>query len=187
MKKKILALLLASVGPILGGTIDTTTPVDIGTINGIEQFANTIFAAHAVSVVLYPSWDPYITVGGVKKPYGFGGAILYPVSEYAFAGIRVDFLGNTYWAPSAVVGAKYKLKNLPGQPTVFTISGLLLPVSGAGSQNAQAQAVTGLGFTFTFLHNKANTMSLNGFCEGEKITNFDGINTHLGIAGGLKF
>src|SRR5438105_12938610 len=94
-------------------------------LTGAEGLAQTIFAAHAASLAIYPSWDPYITVGGVRHPYGWGAALLYPVSEYAFAGVRLDFLGNTFWAPSAVIGAKYTVKSLPLTPTFFTVAGII--------------------------------------------------------------
>lgn len=152
-----------------------------------ESLLQTIFAAHAVSVAVYPSYDPYITVGGVKKPYGFGLSVLYPINEYTFAGGRIDFLGNTFWAPSAVVGAKYTLKNLPLQPTVFTVAGLIMPLGGAGTENRVVGAITGMGATVTLWQSKDGNFTVNAFIEGEKWTNFEGAIIHPGIAGGLKF
>jgi len=156
------------------------------TVQELEQLGQVIFAAKSASLAIYPSYDPYITVGGVKKPFGWGAALLYPVSDYAFAGVRIDFLGNTFWAPSAVVGAKYTLANFPMTPTVFTVGGLLVPVGGAGTENNTAEAVTGVGATLV-LWTDHQHFSINVFAEGEKITNFPGINTHLGLAGGVKF
>lgn len=144
-----------------------------------------LMAARAASIAVYPSYDPYIKVGGVNKPFGFGMALLYPVSQYAFVGGRIDFLGNSFWAPSAVVGAKYTLDNLPLKPTVFTVGGIIMPLGGAGSQNSVAGAVTGLGVTATLIHR--GNFTLNAFVEGEKWTNFDGTIIHPGIAGSLSF
>jgi hypothetical protein len=156
-------------------------------LSGAENLAQTIFAARAASLAVYPSYDPYIAVGGVKKPWGFGASLLYPVSNYAFAGVRLDFLGNSFWAPSAVVGAKYTLQNVPTTPTVFTVAGLIMPLGGAGDQNRVAGAVTGVGATFSLYHSRDGNFSINAFVEGEKWTNFEGVIVHPGIAGAIKF
>lgn len=154
--------------------------------NGTDLL-QTLMAAHSASIAVYPSYDPYIKVGGVSKPFGFGMALLYPVSDYAFVGGRVDFLGNSFWAPSAVVGAKYTLDKLPLKPTVFTVAGIIMPLGGAGAQNNVAGAITGLGATATLYKSKDDTFSVNAFIEGEKWTNFEGVIVHPGIAGALKF
>jgi hypothetical protein len=179
MKKQLLSLLIAA--SCFAGTETTTIQ---------EPFLKDIgglFAARQASFAVYPSYDPYIKVGGVSKPFGFGAAFLYPVSDYAFAGVRVDFLGNTFWAPSAVVGAKYTLHNLPLTPTVFTVAGLILPLGGAGDQNKVANAVTGIGATAVLYHDSNDTFSVNAFVEGEKWTNFSGVIVHPGIAAAIKF
>jgi hypothetical protein len=146
-----------------------------------------LFASRQASIAFYPSYDPYIKVGGVAKPWGFGAALLYPVSDYAFAGARLDFLGNTFWAPSAVVGAKYTLKNMMFTPTVFTVGGLIMPLGGAGAQNRDVNAVTGIGATAVLWKDKAGNFSVNAFIEGEKWTSFDGAIIHPGIAAAFKF
>lgn len=170
----------------MAGTEPVTEPTAPWYTSGGDLF-QSLLAAHSASIAVYPSYDPYIKVGGVNKPFGFGMALLYPVSEYAFVGGRIDFLGNSFWAPSAVVGAKYTLKNIPLQPTVFTVGGIIMPLGGAGGQNNVAGAITGLGATATLYHSKDGTFSVNAFIEGEKWTNFEGVIVHPGIAGALKF
>lgn len=156
-------------------------------LSGLEAFGQTLFNAGAASVAIYPSYDPYITVGGVSKPWGFGAAILYPVSQYAFAGLRLDYLTDHFWAPSAVAGAKYTLKSWPFTPTVFTVGGIILPVAGAGDANSVAEGIAGLGVTATFYQSKDGRFSFNGFIEGEKWTNFKGVIVHPGVALAIKF
>jgi hypothetical protein len=184
MKRLILFALLLVSSPCFAGTEaagpSANTQTLLGDLGGL-------FAARQASLAVYPSYDPYITVGGVKKPWGFGAALLYPVSDYAFAGVRLDFLGSTFWAPSAVVGAKYTLKNMMFTPTVFTIGGLIMPLGGAGTQNREVNAVTGVGVTAVLWHDKAGNFSANAFIEGEKWTNFDGAIIHPGIAVAIKF
>jgi hypothetical protein len=181
MKKLVLIASLIAVTCFAG--TDTTTTVSEPFLKDISG----MFTARQASLAIYPSYDPYIKVGGVNKPWGFGAALLYPVSDYAFAGVRVDFLGNTFWAPSAVIGAKYTLKNLPLTPTVFTVAGLIMPLGGAGSQTNVANAVTGIGATAVLFHDGNDTFSVNAFIEGEKWTNFDGVIVHPGIAAAIKF
>jgi hypothetical protein len=184
--KKIIVSIIASIiaTACFAGQPETATTTTEQTLFGD---LGGLFAARQASLAVYPSYDPYITVGGVKKPWGFGAALLYPLSDYAFAGVRLDFLGSTFWAPSAVVGAKYTLKNMMFTPTVFTVGGLIMPLGGAGTQNREVNAVTGIGVTAVLWKDKTGNFSANAFIEGEKWTNFDGAILHPGVAVAIKF
>ena len=182
--KKFLPLLASLIATVCLAGPEASPPPSSETT--VLQSLGGLFAARQASFAIYPSWDPYITVGGVSHPYGFGAALLYPVSDYAFAGVRLDFLGSTFWAPSAVVGAKYTLKNIMFTPTVFTVGGLMMPLGGAGTQNREVSAVTGIGAT-AVLWRRGDNFSFNAFIEAEKWTNFDGAIVHPGIALAIKF
>lgn len=170
MKHLIAILLFAS--SALAGT--EAVPVAPTIPAWVDQLAGNIFSARAVSVAVSPS----IRAGN----YGFNISALYPLSEYAFAGIRLDMLDHNFTAPSAVVGAKYTLKNVPFKPTVFTAGGLVMAVAGAGEQNHVVAATTGIGASATLWHSKDGHFALNAFIEAEKWTNFTEPVYHPGLA-----
>lgn len=185
--KTLLALLLLGSIAFAGETVVQPSPTPSPQNWYSEDFFQTLFNARAASVVVYPSVGLDIKVNGKSTPFGFGMAVLYPVSEYAFAGGRLDFLGGNFWAPSAVVGAKYTLKNLPFTPTVFTVGGLIMPLGGAQENNHVVGAITGVGATAEFWKTSDGKFSIHGFIEGEKWTNFDGSILHFGVGGAYKF
>lgn len=172
MKKQILIVLLSATSVLAG---PEPTPPPLPTLPPwVDELAGNIFSARAVSVAISPS----IRAGN----YGFNLSVLYPVSEYAFAGIRLDLLDHNFTAPSAVIGAKYTLQNVPMKPTVFTVGGLVMAVAGAGEQNHVVGAVTGVGASAVLWHTKDGRFGLNAFIEGEKWTNFTEPVIHPGLA-----
>jgi hypothetical protein len=183
--KTLIAILTACSISAFAGTTEMVTEPTPAQVTWVENFAQSILNSSGLSIAAYPSYGRDLNIGGTAHPFGFGIAAMYPVSQYAFAGMRLDYLNGNFWAPSATVGAKYTVKNLPFSPTVFTVGGLIMPLSGAGDATKSVGAITGIGFDANILHR--GNYSLDLFIEGEKWTNLPGTILHFGLAGGVKF
>lgn len=182
MKLKVLTILLATVGPILGGTVETLPalpPV-------VESLAQSIFNSGGLILAAYPTI--HIDPKAGSHDFGYGLAALYPVGTNAFAGLRLNYLSGNFWAPSATVGAKYVLTKVPSKPTVFTVGGLVMPLSGAGQDNKTVGAIAGVGLDIPILRDKVNNRwTIDVVLEAEKWTNIPGYEVNIAIAGGYKF
>lgn len=155
----------------------------------VEDVGKSILNSGGLAVAVYPS----VMLGALpeganaKDRFGFGVAGFYPIAEYAFVGGRLDYISGKLWAPSATLGARYTVQQLPFHPTFFTMGGLIYTVSGAGVDTHSVGAITGLGMIANLLESKDGKFSLDAFIEGEKWTNLPGEILHFGIAGGYKF
>lgn len=136
-------------------------PAPTPTPFSIESLGATLFAAKSASFVVSPA------LMGSNR--GFGLAVLYPVSEYAFAGVRLDYFNSSFTVPSAIVGARYTLKNIRFEPTVVSYGGLIMALGGAGEQNHVVAATTGIGASATLWHN--DHLALSAIIAAEKWTN----------------
>lgn len=184
MKKS--ALICVICGLVSASVIAGTDPAPVP-VAWYESLAGSILNSKGLALAAYPTYGRDIVANGNKNPWGFGLALLYPVADYAYAGLRLDYLGGEFWAPSVTVGAKYTVDKLPGKPTVFTVGGLVIPLADAGDQSKVVGAIAGVGMTVNLLHSKDGRFTLDAFIEAEKWTNFDGVILHPGIAGGAKF
>lgn len=131
----------------------------------IQSLATSIFEARAASFVISPAL--------LGSKIGVGVAVLYPIGEYAFAGARIDILDGDYTAPSAIIGAKYTVKNFPipfvKDVTFISYGGLYMPIGGAEEDNHEVAGVTGIGASATLWRINDN-FSLSGAIAGEKLT-----------------
>ncbi len=185
MKKlTLLSLLIASAA--FSGT-EVAPPTIIPT--PVENVIESIFNSKSLALAVYPSYGRDIVVNGKSNPWGFGAALLYPVAEYAYAGIRLDYLSGQLWAPSATVGAKYTLKNVWSKPTIFSVGGLVYTANQlrSGEQTSSVGAIAGIGIEDIVWQDKSGAYSFSLFAEGEKWTNLPGTILHVGVAGGVKF
>lgn len=153
----------------------------------IENFGQSILNAHGFSVAAYPSVMLGDLPVGSKATdrYGFGLAAYYPVAKYAYAGLRLDYISGNFWATSATLGARYTVDKLPFRPTFFTVSGLGIPLEGAGNANRTLGVVNGLGVIVNI--KTWDRYSFDAFIEGEKATNLPGETIHFGAVLGVKF
>jgi hypothetical protein len=189
IKHLILALMLCASCAFSQTDKTVVAPTPPTTITELENFGQTILHSSGLAVGVYPSVMLGTLPAGSKATdrYGVGGVILYPVSEYAWVGLRLDYISGSFWAPSATLGARYTLKNLPMKPTFFTTGGLVYAVSGAGIDTHSVGAIAGLGVIGNIITSKDGRYSLDAFVEGEKWTNLPGEVLHFGLAGGIKF
>ena len=147
----------------------------------IIGFAQDTSAAKSVVVAIYPSYAPELQVGGKKQQLGFGLAALYPVSQYVYTGIRVDYLGGNFWAPSINVGLKADVQLFGVNITPMLYTGGVVPLSGAGDQNKDWGYITGGGAMVSVwkgtLFKKEASLTLAA--TAEKWSQFDGNVYHL--------
>lgn len=162
--KTLLTAALVAASQILANAQDKN-PVVSPTPITTQSVITNIFTAKAASFVVSPAL--------LGSKVGFGLAVLYPVGEYAFAGVRVDVLDGSYTAPSAIVGARYTVKNFPlpfvKDVTFLSYGGLFMAVGGAQEDNHVVQGVTGIGASATVWKINEN-FNLSVAIAAEKLT-----------------
>lgn len=99
---------------------------------------------------VYPSYAPdLINADGKSDQWGFGAAITYSfrgdVGQYLFAGLRLDYLGSEFWAPSIAGGLKADVQIAGHNFTPFAYTGAIVPLSGAGAQDGEWGVIYGAG------------------------------------------
>lgn len=161
LRSIIAAIILAPLATLAG---PEPAPVPHKAIT-IQSLATNIFEARAASFVISPAL--------LGSKIGVGVAVLYPVGEYAFAGARIDLLDGNYTAPSAIIGAKYTVKNFPipfvKDVTFISYGGLYMPLGGAEEKNHEVAGVTGIGASATLWKINDN-FALSGAIAAEKLT-----------------
>lgn len=183
-----LGLLFIAISMLVGcSSANAGEPAEQPPVVWYDSLAQSILNSKGLAFAAYPTYGRDIVANGNRNPWGFGLALLYPVADYAYAGLRLDYLGGQFWAPSVTVGAKYTVDKLPGKPTVFTVGGLVIPLADAGDQSKQVGAIAGVGMNVNIAHSKDGRFTFDAFIEAEKWTNFDGVIIHPGVAGALKF
>lgn len=116
-------------------------------------FAQQVSDGHSLTVALYPGWSPNLEVEGRHEPWGFGAAALYRVNTHAFVGMRLDWLADSFWSPSAAVNLEADVQLFPGSLnlnlTPFALSGVAVPIAGVGDKNGAPSAIVGGGIYAT--------------------------------------
>lgn len=161
----------------------------------ILTFAQSVSDAKEITVALYPTYAPDIVVNGHKSQWGAGIAALYPVlpdslGNHAYTGLRLDWVAEGFFAPSAEVGLKADVQILGHNFTPFIEGGLVYPLSArstAPSQTDSIGAIAGAGVTANIWSSASGKAQANVFVVVEKWTNFPGQIYHLGAAFTFKF
>jgi hypothetical protein len=172
---------------IAANTAMAGPPEPLPTPGWYQQVGDTIKAAseqRAIEVVIAPTYAPKLA-----DHWGASIALLHPLGENAFVGVRGDWLNGGYFAGSASVGLKAKV-NLAGFDfTPFALTGLVSPLtSNAGDKQFQPGAIAGAGVACTVWENKAKTMKVTGFGEAEYWSQYPGIQIyHLGAQASLSW
>lgn len=152
--------------PLEAVSLVTTNPWAgraIGFYQGVET-------NRALSVSLYPSYAPGLKINGKSKPFGFGAAVLYPLSQHTFTGFRADYLAGDFFAAQAAVGAKADFQLWGHTFTGFAVTSVLLPIQGAGDSNFTPGNATGAGITTEVYkhHYTSEDLTVNLSYEGER-------------------
>lgn len=192
MKTKLTLLAVALCAGLLNVNAQEDNP---DTKTRVISLAQGVNDAKQLSFALYPGYAPDLTINGVHKPWGFGAAALYPVYNAGafsgFTGLRIDYLGDEFFAPSADIGIKADIQlHLFGRDFVVTpmaYGGMIFPLQGAGDKNMDLGAIVGGGVYSTLWQSADKRMAFTVFAAAEKWTLFDGVIYRPGAAFTFKF
>jgi len=186
MKSFVLFVILVLSAASATAQVEPTLAID-----RIESFGKDVSNVHALTIAAYPGYAPDLKVNGVHKPWGFGIAGLHPIGDLgpakAFTGLRIDYLGDALFAPSADIGLKMDFPIAGYDVTWFAVTGVIAPLQGAGDQNFTPGAIIGAGATANIWHSADRKSSFNLFFEAEKWTQFTGIIYRPGMAMTWRF
>ena len=150
------------------------------------EVVKNVQAARALVLAVYPSYAPEIITGGKKDQWGFGAAALYPITpigDYveSYTGIRVDYLGSHFWAPSVSVGLKGTVKVIGITAVPIVYSGGVVALSGAGNQNGDFGYILGGGAVVRVWagHIFGKEAAFDIAAAAEKWSQFDGNVYHI--------
>ncbi len=104
-------------------------------------------------------WEVHgLYASGLPKKIGGGVGAVWPINQYSFASVRIDWVNGGFWMPQGNFGLQLPIKLFSWLTvTPFTYAGIAVPVSGAqiGSitvggaaprdNNGQATAILGGG------------------------------------------
>jgi hypothetical protein len=178
-------LLLIGVAALLATTTinaqDTNPPAG-STKDRLISFVQDTGAAKSLVLAIYPTFAPsLLNARQEKDQWGFGAAALYPVSQYLYTGIRIDYLASEFWAPSINVGLKADVQVFGINFTPMVYTGGVVPLSGAGDKNGDWGYIVGGGvkarvWAGTVFGKQA---SLDLAATAEKWSQFDGEVYHI--------
>lgn len=200
MFKKLISIfgiaLMAMVVHAQDNTPPTTAADNTQIKTAIISFAQTVSTNRTITATVYPSYAPSIVVDGKKDNFGFGAAMLTPVSlvpgladnaiaQHAYVGLRFDYLAHQAFASTVGVGMKGDWQLWKIQNTAFGQTGANIPFSGFGVHNGEIGAMVGSG-NYTEIHTWGKA-HLGFQVSVEKWTQFPGLVFHLGPVFTLDF
>ena len=184
-------LLLAALFAAVTTQAQVSIPPEIKT-NAIT-FIQGVSAEKNITVALYPSYAPdFINKSGIKDQWGAGLALTYhpqgAVGQYTFAGLRLDYLGGDFYAPSIAGGLKADVQVFGFNITPIAYTGAVIALSGAGNGNGEVGVIVGGGVKADVWNGKIAGLDakLSIFGAAEKWSQFDGMVYHIGPALTLK-
>ena len=137
----------------------------------------------------------------LQRQYGGGAGVFYPLNDYVYTGLRIDWVDGGFWMPSGNAGLQLPIRpfNRFGGAwsklvlTPFAYVGIGIPLSGAtvgditipGSvrnNNGQATVITGYGLAVSIWQNKAGTVTFSLIGDREKWQGFEGSQYRAGCA-----
>jgi len=192
--KKLFAIGVAALLATVSQAQSTTDNSQLKT--AVIAFAQNVSTNREITATVYPSYAPSIVVNGKRDNFGFGAAVLTPVSlvpalqdstlaQHSFVGLRFDYLAHQAFASTVGVGMKgdwqlWKLNN-----TAFGETGANIPFSGFGIHNGEIGAMVGSG-NYTMIHSWGKS-KLGFQVSVEKWTQFPGVVYHFGPVFTLDF
>lgn len=197
MKKLTLIIGVAAMLATVTHAQDNTPPSDNSQAKtAVISFAQTVSTNRTITATLYPSYAPQIVVNGKKDNFGFGAAVLTPVSlvpalqdstiaQHSYVGLRFDYLAGQAFASTVGVGMKGDFQLWGHNFTAFAQTGANIPFSGFGLKNGEIGAMAGGGLyteLYRFTHG-----SLGIQVSAEKWTQFQGEVFHGGPVFTLSF
>ncbi len=192
MRKNITAITAAALWlfTVLTATAQTNPPAISPEVkSNVVAFVQGVSAERNLTISIAPSYAPnLINKDGVSDQWGACLALTYhpqgAVGQYTFAGIRLDYLGSEFWAPSINGGLKADVQLFGINFTPLAYTGVSIPLAGAGEDNGDVGIIAGGGVKTTLwnglLFGKAANLSV--FAAAEKWSQFDGMIYHIGPA-----
>lgn len=187
MKKKIIAITAAAAMLLAVITATAQPSVNPEVKDNAIAFVQGVSAEKNITVSLYPSYAPdLINKDGKSDQWGAGIALTYhpngAVGQYTFAGIRLDYLGSQFYAPSVAGGLKADVQFFGVNVTPFAYTGAIVPLSGAGDQNGDWGTILGAGAKVSVWNGKLLGLDANlaVAVAAEKWSQFDGMVYHGG-------
>lgn len=173
----LMALVLA---PAKAQTADTTTAPS-SVIGGIGDWINENLGGtlHATNwtFAAYPTYAPEAKNDkGLDAKWGGGIATLYNVSENVKTGMRVDYIGDKFFMPSANLQLQASITVFKLKATPFLIGGVAMPINGTG--DGTVAGIAGAGASVKIVSFKHGDFCLAGAVE--KWTNIKGNVYHFG-------
>ena len=146
-------------------------------------------------------WETHgLYAPGLHSRYGGGAGAFYEVSQYLFAGARVDYVDRSFWMPSGNAGLQ-----IPIQPfswlkvTPFGYAGIGVPISGASvgsvtvpgglprDNNGQATAILGIGAAVSVYTTPSGKWNISLIGDRENWSGFSGQQYRAGLAFHMRF
>lgn len=170
---------------ILGATI-------LGTLIGHAQtnalpptdlLISQAINAKQISVTVYPSYAPGLKdKDGKNSPFGFGAALLYPLADHTFVGVRFDEMIGQRFAGQASGGFNYTFSLKGHDLRAFALGGVI------ANQFGDVGAVIGAGLDTTVWATADGNESLDIFAAYDRWIILDNINMfHLGPVFTVRF
>jgi hypothetical protein len=135
----------------------------IGTLQGASD-------SKSLTMLVYPTYAPKLA-----NHWGAGGALLYPLGDYAFVGARFDLLDGSYFAASASVGLKADVNLFGAKFTPFVLTGVVTPLAEAGDHTFEPGAIVGTGVSTVLWQSANKKTKVSAFGEMEYWSQYPGI------------
>lgn len=171
-----------------GGTTTIDNPVQQPTIQG---GANQIISAIKAGNTNWIFEVHGLYASKLTKKYGGGVGAFFLLSQYVYAGVRVDYVNGGWWMPQGDAAIQLPL-TIASWLTVTPLAyaGVGTPISGAAKKDGSATAITGIGAAVRVLGGKITKNSnwqLDFIGDREKWSGFAGEQYRAGIAGKISF
>lgn len=173
---------------IIGNIALLCTATSFAASNELSQatsvigFAQSIAEAGNLTLTAYPSYAPDLVNGdGQKDQWGASVALTYSFSgdigSHLFTGVRLDYIGSRFWAPSVTGGVSGQFQIGPQNFDVVGYGGVIKPLS--GSDDYDYGAIAGAGIKTTVKTWEKTSLSIG--VASEKWSNFNGLVHHIGV------
>ena len=154
----------------------------------IIGFAQGVESGKQVSVAVYPTWTPGLTLAdGTKAEFGGGVAVGYPVgTSHVLTLGRLEYRGRQMFAPSVTLTPNADFQLFNHNFTLFGEIGGVVPTGGT-AVNGQVGAVVGAGVITTIWQPSATTC-VSAIAAYERWVPVMNLNSYIvGLQGSISF
>src|SRR5690348_10975245 len=196
---KLLTAFILSASIALGAAQGTPTSVDTNNVPTVKGALSDLFTAISYDKTnwIYEAHAMYAPA--LQGKYGGGVGAFYPINQYVFTGLRLDWVDGGFWMPSGSAGLQ-----LPIHPvswlhiTPFAYAGIGIPLSGATvgnfsvpghlrDNNGQATAILGYGAAIRIYTSKSGKWTFDLVGDRENWSGFAGQQYRGGFLAHMNF